>query len=38
MPTIVIYNASAVKINNAAGILARFGNQNIFFYVFQNTF
>jgi hypothetical protein len=28
----VIYNASAVKIYNATGILARFENTNILFY------
>jgi hypothetical protein len=31
-PTIASYNASAVKIYNASGSLARFENRNIFFY------
>jgi hypothetical protein len=32
-PTIVSYNASAVKIYNATGSLVRFENKNIFFWL-----
>jgi hypothetical protein len=31
-PTVVIYNASAVKIHNATSSLVRFENKNILFY------
>jgi hypothetical protein len=32
-PTIVSYNASAVKVYNAKSSLVRFENKNIFFYL-----
>jgi hypothetical protein len=35
-PTIVSYNANAVKIYNAASSLVRFENKNIFYY-FEKT-
>jgi hypothetical protein len=33
LPQSLDYNASAVKMNNAASSLVRFENKNIFFYL-----